>query len=69
MEPYRQRDEGSASILRVMIPSLSAIHFLITYGCSAECDHCFIWGAPRRSAAMTVEIIDDFLGPDEMYGV
>jgi hypothetical protein len=52
-----------------MIPSLSAIHFLITYGCSAECDHCFIWGAPRRSAAMTVEIIDDFLGPDEMYGV
>jgi hypothetical protein len=44
-----------------MIPSLSAIHFLITYGCSAECDHCFIWGTPRRSAAMTVEIIDDFL--------
>ncbi len=44
-----------------MIPSLTAIHFLITYGCSAECDHCFIWGTPRRSAAMTAETIDYFL--------
>ncbi|MFB3881731.1 MAG: radical SAM protein [Armatimonadota bacterium] len=44
-----------------MIPSLTAIHFLITYGCSAECDHCFIWGTPRRSAAMTVEQVDSFL--------
>ncbi len=43
-----------------MIPSLTAIHFLITYGCSAECDHCFLWGTPSRSAAMTVEMIDNF---------
>ena len=44
-----------------MIPSLTSIHFLITYGCSAECDHCFIWGTPRRSAAMTIEQVDQFL--------
>ncbi len=41
--------------------SLSGIHFLITYGCSAECDHCFIWGSPQRSAAMTAAQIDGFL--------
>ncbi len=44
-----------------MIPSLSGIHFLITYGCSAECDHCFLWGSPSRSAAMTIAQIDDFI--------
>jgi hypothetical protein len=44
-----------------VIPSLAAIHFLITYGCSAECDHCFIWGTPRRSAAMTADQVDVFL--------
>jgi hypothetical protein len=44
-----------------MIASLSGIHFLITYGCSAECDHCFIWGSPRRTAAMTPGQVDGFL--------
>jgi hypothetical protein len=45
-----------------MIPSLSAIHFLISYGCSAECDHCFAWGTPRREAGITCEQVDEFLG-------
>jgi hypothetical protein len=44
-----------------MIPSLSGIHFLVTYGCSAECDHCFIWGTPRRQAHMALDCIDVFL--------
>jgi pyruvate-formate lyase-activating enzyme len=44
-----------------VIPSLTGIHFLITYGCSAECDHCFIWGSPRRDAHMTAEQIEPFL--------
>jgi hypothetical protein len=44
-----------------MIPSLTAIHFLITYRCSAECDHCFIWGSPRRQASMTVQQAEAFL--------
>lgn len=25
---------------------LTGIHFLITYQCSFECDHCFVWGSP-----------------------
>jgi hypothetical protein len=44
-----------------MIPSLTAIHFLITYGCSAECDHCFIWGTPKRQSSMTPRQVDRFL--------
>ncbi len=44
-----------------MIPSLRAIHFLISYGCPAECDHCFIWGSPRRDRGMTCEQVDDLL--------
>jgi hypothetical protein len=44
-----------------MIPSLTGIHFLITYGCSAECDHCFIWGTPRKRSGMTAEQVDGFL--------
>jgi hypothetical protein len=41
--------------------SLTGIHFLISYGCPAECDHCFIWGNPRRDSGMTLERIDQFL--------
>jgi hypothetical protein len=44
-----------------MIPSLTGVHFLITYGCSAKCAHCFVWGSPDRTAAMTAEQVDDFL--------
>lgn len=44
------------------IPTLTSVHFLISYGCSAECDHCFIWGTPRRDSGMTVEHVDQFLG-------
>ena len=44
-----------------MIPSLTGIHFLITYGCSAECAHCFLWGTPDRTASMTAEQVESFL--------
>lgn len=44
-----------------MIPSLTGVHFLITYGCSAMCAHCFLWGAPDRTAAMTAEQTETFL--------
>jgi hypothetical protein len=44
-----------------MIPSLTGVHFLITYGCSAECAHCFVWGSPDRTAAMTANQVDGFL--------
>jgi len=62
IEAYGQSYEEFRTIFRAMIPSLSGVHFLITYGCSAKCDHCFIWGSPGRRSAMAPEQIDDFLG-------
>ena len=47
--------------MRSMLSSLTGVHFLITYGCSAECEHCFIWGTPRREAAMTAKQVEAFL--------
>jgi hypothetical protein len=44
-----------------VIFSLTRVHFLITYGCSAECDHCFLWGSPRRQSSMTPSQVDAFL--------
>ena len=42
IEAYGQSYEESTAIFRVLIPTLTGVHFLITYGCSAECAHCFI---------------------------
>lgn len=41
-----------------MLSSLAGVHFLITYGCTAECEHCFIWGSPRKQAGMTVAQVE-----------
>jgi hypothetical protein len=44
-----------------MITSLASVHFLITYGCSSECDHYFLWGSARRQSSMTASQVDQFL--------
>jgi hypothetical protein len=36
---------------------LSSLHFLLSYQCTFECDHCFVWGSPRQSGTMTLEEI------------
>lgn len=33
---------------------LTGIHFLLTYQCNYECDHCFVWSSPRQSGVFTV---------------
>jgi hypothetical protein len=33
---------------------LTGLHFLLTYQCTLECDHCFVWGSPRQQGTMTV---------------
>ncbi len=33
---------------------LSGLHLLLTYQCSFECDHCFVWGSPWQSGTMTL---------------
>jgi hypothetical protein len=36
---------------------LTSLHFLLTYQCPFECDHCFVWGGPRQSGVMTLSQI------------
>ncbi|MHC4974516.1 MAG: radical SAM protein [Planctomycetota bacterium] len=32
---------------------LGGVHFLLTYRCTQECDHCFVYGSPRADATFT----------------
>lgn len=40
---------------------LSGLHILLTYQCTYECEHCFVWGSPRQSGALTLEQIEQVL--------
>ncbi|MBI4674141.1 MAG: 4Fe-4S cluster-binding domain-containing protein [Chloroflexi bacterium] len=40
---------------------LTGLHLLLTYQCTLECDHCFVWGSPSQHGAMTIEIVQDIL--------
>ncbi len=40
---------------------LSGLHILLTYQCTFECDHCFVWGSPWQSGTLTIEQIEDIL--------
>jgi len=36
---------------------LTGLHLLMTYKCTLECDHCFVWGSPWQSGTMTLQNI------------
>jgi organic radical activating enzyme len=36
---------------------LSGIHFLLTYMCNLECEHCFVYGSPHARGTFTLEQI------------
>ncbi len=36
---------------------LDGIHILLTYQCTFECDHCFVWGSPWQHGTLTLEQI------------
>ena len=36
---------------------LKAIHFLLTYMCNSECDHCFLYSDPRAKGTFTLKQI------------
>lgn len=42
---------------------LTGIHFLLTYGCTYECDHCFLYCSPEAEGTFTIDqvrrVIDD----------
>jgi organic radical activating enzyme len=40
---------------------LSGIHFLLTYACNFECDHCFLYCGPDSEGTFTLKQIKDVL--------
>jgi MoaA/NifB/PqqE/SkfB family radical SAM enzyme len=40
---------------------LKGVHFLLTYRCDLECDHCFVWGSPKAKGTFTLEQIRNIL--------
>lgn len=40
---------------------LNGLHILLTYQCTSECDHCFVWGSPWQSATLTLSQLRDIL--------
>ncbi len=48
---------------------LSGLHILLTYQCTFECDHCFVWGSPRQTGVLTLEQIEDVLQQAKEAGV
>jgi MoaA/NifB/PqqE/SkfB family radical SAM enzyme len=40
---------------------LSGVHVLLTYICSYQCDHCFVWGSPWQEGTLTLAQIREVL--------
>lgn len=40
---------------------LKGLHILLTYQCTFECDHCFVWGSPWQQGTLTLSQIDQIL--------
>ncbi len=47
---------------------LTAVHLLITFRCTRECDHCFVWGSPCQRGAMTIERVRQVLAQAKELG-
>jgi hypothetical protein len=48
---------------------ISGIHILLTYQCTFECDHCFVWGSPWQSGTLTLAQIERILEQAQATGV
>ena len=41
--------------------NLSGLHLLLTYQCTFECEHCFVWGSPWQKGVMSLSQIRQIL--------
>lgn len=48
---------------------LNGLHLLLTYQCTLECDHCFVWGSPWQHGSMTIEMVQDILAQAKDAGI
>jgi MoaA/NifB/PqqE/SkfB family radical SAM enzyme len=48
---------------------LSGLHILLTYQCTYQCEHCFVWGSPNQSGTLTLEQVEEILKQAKEAGV
>jgi hypothetical protein len=48
------RAEFSTSKVKGVAMQITGLHLLLTYQCTLECDHCFVWGSPQQSGVMSL---------------
>lgn len=49
--------------------NISGLHILLTYQCTFECDHCFVWGSPWQEGTLTLSQIETILDQAQVAGV
>jgi MoaA/NifB/PqqE/SkfB family radical SAM enzyme len=47
---------------------LKEVHFLLTYQCNFECDHCFLYCSPYSEGTFTIQQVDDLLREAKALG-
>jgi MoaA/NifB/PqqE/SkfB family radical SAM enzyme len=47
---------------------LSGLHILLTYQCTYECDHCFVWGSPWQRGTLSLDQIQQILNQAKEAG-
>jgi MoaA/NifB/PqqE/SkfB family radical SAM enzyme len=52
----------------VAVLNLKGVHFLLTYRCDLECDHCFVWGSPKAKGVFTLKQIRNILTEAKKLG-
>jgi len=47
---------------------LKGVHFILTYKCGLECDHCFVWGSPKAHDVFSLKRIRGILAEANKLG-
>lgn len=47
---------------------MNGIHFLLTYACNFECDHCFLYCSPKSEGTFTIKQIREILEEAQKIG-
>jgi MoaA/NifB/PqqE/SkfB family radical SAM enzyme len=46
----------------------TGLHFLLTYQCNFECEHCFVWSSPRQKGTFQIRQIQELLDQARRLG-
>jgi hypothetical protein len=47
---------------------IDGLHLLLSYQCTFECDHCFVFGSPWQTGTMTIETVREIINQAKETG-